>query len=177
MGLHCAAERGLTNVCRSLLMLPYFRDAAVKDNEGWSALHRAAKNGHAMACKCLASHPALNNTNVSVGRDGFTALHCAAIHGFAAVVRVLLDHPKFTEANATDNWGRTALHCAAEYGHPEVVKVLMEHERFTNQDAKTRWGVKAFDVATGKAKDAIDRLQNRRGSNESGFDSFRAFKF
>lgn len=154
--LHVAAERGLTDVCRGLLMLANFKDAHVKDKEGWTALHRAAKNGHAKACKCLASHPALNNAKAATGRDGFTALHCAAMHGFAGVVKLLLDHPKFNEANHVDRWGRTALHCAAEYGHHEAAKVIMDHARFTNHGARTKWGVTASDVATDSVKDTIN---------------------
>jgi len=174
--LHCAAERGLTNVCRAMLMLPNFRDAAVKDNEGWTALHRAAKNGHALACKCLASHPALNNKDGAVGRDGFTALHCSALHGFTSAVKVLLDHPKFTEVNAVDNWGRTALHCAAEYGHPDTVKALLDHPRFTNQEAKTKWGISATDVATGRAKDIIDGQGPRASEGRDSVTSLMDLK-
>jgi len=171
--LHCAAEKGLSTVCRSLLMLPNFRDAAVKDNEGWTALHRAAKNGHSLAAKCLASHPALNSTESSVGRDGFTPLHCAALHGFTATVRTLLDHPRFTGTNAADNWGRTALHIAAEHGHHEVVQTIMEHQRFTNESARTKWGSNAKDVAKGKAKDVMEG----RSFGEDENDAFGRFSF
>lgn len=150
--LHAAAERGLTDVCRALLMLPNFKDAGVRDNEGWTALHRAAKNGMTKCCKCLCSHPALNGPKAAVGRDNFTALHCAAIHGFAAAAKMVLDHPKFNEADNIDRWGRTALHCAAEYGHAETAKVIMEHTRFTNHGAKTKWGATALDVASDKTR-------------------------
>jgi len=157
--LHCAAERGLTIVCKSLLLLPIFKDAGVKDNEGWTALHRAARNGHQATVKILAAHPALTNRGAAIGRDGFTALHCAAMHGFAAVARVLMDHPKFNEANYVDRWGRTALHCAAEYGRVEVVKLLLEHPRFTNELAKTKWGTIAEHAASGKTKETFEKAK------------------
>jgi len=170
--LHCAAERGLTNVCKSLLMMPTFRDAGIRDNAGWSALHRAAKNGHSMTAKCLASYPELTDPKVATGRDGFTALHCAAIHGFSATVKVLLDHPKFFEINAVDNWGRTALHCAAEYGHHDVVKLLMEDKRFTAHNARTKWGVCAGDIATGKAKDVLSGKRRESNADDLGRNDF-----
>jgi len=168
--LHCAAERGLTNICRALLTSPSYRDAAVRDKEGWSALHRAAKNGHSVAVKCLASHPALTGPNLARGRDGFTALHCAAIHGFTATVRVLLDHPRFQDINLVDQWGRTALYCASEYGHQETVKAFLEHSRFTNHSAKTKWGTTDREVAKGEAKDAYVNHQNRTETDIADID-------
>jgi len=174
--LHCAAERGLTTVCRTLLMRADASDATRKDNENWSALHRAAKNGHALACKCLCSHPAFHSASMIRGRDGFTALHCAALHGFVDTVKVLLNHPQFLHANAKDVWGRTALHHAASYGHAEVVTALLEHPRFATEsiDALTKWGTSANDVAIGRARQAMEerhRIQQMKADNSDALGS------
>ena len=56
---------------------------------GWTALHRAAKNGHEAVVGLLLDKGAMIDEKEM---NGWTALHWAAENGHDAVVRLLLDN-------------------------------------------------------------------------------------
>jgi ankyrin repeat domain-containing protein 50 len=63
-------------------------DVNAKDNEGWTALYRAAVGGHEAVVRLLVDRGADVNAK---DNEGWTALYWAAVGGHEAVVRLLVD--------------------------------------------------------------------------------------
>ena len=122
----------------------------VKDNDGETPLHNAARSGHVSIVSALIAAGA----DVDVkGNRNFTPLHYAAQYGHVSVVVALLASGAVVDArniwsatpllyaanvsivsallaggadvNAKNNIGRTPLHYAAEYGHVSIVLALI----------------------------------------------------
>ena len=100
-------------------------DLDAKDEEGWSALQRAAAEGLAVAVAELLRRPRVEVNGVEPGR-GRPALFLASWGGHAAVVRVLLACAE-VEVNHAVQGDYTALHIAAQKGHEAVVRLLLAH--------------------------------------------------
>jgi ankyrin repeat protein len=64
------------------LLLGHKADVNVKDNDGWTAKHRAVENGHETEVRLLLKHKA----DVDANDDGRTE------NGHEAEVRLLLGH-------------------------------------------------------------------------------------
>ena len=97
-------------------MLLYGADLSIQNNDGNTALHRAADNGHNEVTKRLIEAKAdLNMKN----NEGNTALHRAANSGHNEVTTRLIDAG--ADLNIQNNVEDTAVHCAADRGHNEVV--------------------------------------------------------
>ncbi|VDN01767.1 unnamed protein product [Thelazia callipaeda] len=120
-----AAENGdiellksLINDCPSLLL--------ARDADGYTALHRAAYNGHLEVVNYL----------LSIGADpewktnnGWTVLHCAATWSMYEVVALILRHN--VDVNSRSNGNLTPLHLAVSSNQPEdrvltTVRYLLE---------------------------------------------------
>jgi ankyrin repeat protein len=125
--------------------------------EDWTALKKAAYNGHESTVRLLLEHRADVN---ATGRKGESALRKAAIQGHESTVRLLLEHRadvsaqslvKYTytrtvlhesivlllleqraDVNAADENGDTALKVAANEGHESTVRLLLEHRADVN---------------------------------------------
>jgi ankyrin repeat protein len=93
-------------------------DAA--DTSGRTALHEAAKHGHAAVAQPLLSAHA---TVDAADANGCTALHEAAGVGNSTIVQLLLDAQAAVDAAAADS--STALYRAASKGHFGVVQLLL----------------------------------------------------
>ena len=93
-------------------------DPNVKDNDGRTPLHRAAKRGHVDIVKLLLEHGA--NPNIQENKYGYTPLHVAVKNCHVDVVRVLLEHG--ADPTIRDNEGRTPL----DYGSDceEIIEEL-----------------------------------------------------
>ncbi|CAE7566614.1 invs-b [Symbiodinium sp. CCMP2592] len=157
--LHCAASRGSeaiakmfeqldptlqTGACDVLHADPA-KDEMSQDHSNFvyyidapdrylrSALHMAARAGHAQVCRLLLDHRLFTAAN-AVDCDGQTALHHAAAAGHDDVCKLLMDHESFTAVDAVDVFGRTALHHAARGGHAPVASVLL-----TEAEVSTVW--------------------------------------
>ena len=81
------------------------------DNNGWTALILAARNGHLAVAELL-----LQQQNVEVNaadNDGWTALHLAALNGNNDVLNSLHNHPGIDLAAVTKE-GETVLHLLAK---------------------------------------------------------------
>ena len=100
-------------------------DLDAKDEEGWSALQRAAAEGLAVAVKELLRRPGVEVNGVEPTK-GQPALILASRGGHVAVVRVLLACAK-VEVNLAQASGHTALCGAASEGHEAVVELLLAH--------------------------------------------------
>jgi len=109
-------------------------DLRKKNENGETALHRAAGHGHGDVVVLLLGR--MEGADVATkDRLGKTALHWAAWRGDADVVTLLLGRMKGADVAAKDKNGETALHCAAERGHTDVVVLL---ERALEKESTSR---------------------------------------
>ena len=81
-----AATAGDTKRCIS--SLEYIRNIDFKDDQGETALHKAASGGHQDIAQLLLQKGASMKTK---DRDHSTPLHLAAGHGHTSMVELLLD--------------------------------------------------------------------------------------
>lgn len=179
-----AAEYGHETVVFYLLQRGV--DIEQKDDEnGRTALHRAARDGHTGVVRLLLSHGA----QISV-KDRYeqTALYLGVRKGREAIVRELVEHgADFQEhqgkgrdtplmaataggregtvllllkhganVNAQNGRGWTALHFAAFHGNEEVVRLLLEEGADIN--IRTSQGKTALDQATCNGHEGVSRL-------------------
>jgi ankyrin repeat protein len=94
----------------------------IKDKDGNTPLHYAAREGRLKVVELLLEHGADPNIQ---DKDGWTPLHYAAWKRRLKVVELLLEHG--ADPNIQDKDGETPLHLAAWDGHLDVVKFLLEH--------------------------------------------------
>ncbi|MFH0822938.1 MAG: ankyrin repeat domain-containing protein, partial [Pseudomonadota bacterium] len=100
-------------------------DIEHENEKGWTALMRAAGNGHGPVVTLLLDRGAAIDWNAYSWRSGGyrTALTMAAAGGHASVVRLLLD--RGAAIDLADEFGHTALSWAATMGRVSVVQLLL----------------------------------------------------
>ena len=124
----------------------------VRDDFGWTALHRASNWGRLEVAKLLVSKGAQLDVR---DNDGRTALHCVARNGHLKVVKFLVS--RGAQLDVGDDEGRTALHLAAQVGNLKVLKFLIS--RGVDINTRDARGRKAWDVATWKIKASYPELK------------------
>jgi ankyrin repeat protein len=91
------------------------------DQNGMTALHFAAENGHAECVKwCLVMRANVNAREM----DGWTPLYMATSRGHADIVCLLLDAGAVVDA--TNNFGYTSLYRAIFDKHVHIIRLLIE---------------------------------------------------
>jgi len=189
--IHCAAANGHDEVLQDLLgMRP---KTAKKDNSsspdgperamctlplellaaktyklGWTALHYAAHNGHAVCIDLLmdaASHAPdiLAATNDS----GRTPLHVAAHAGHQNCCETLLqtqDYAKQQLLEGTTPDGHTAMHLAARFGRKECIEVLGKADPDIVQVGNRRGHPSLHEAARRGHADCVDTLLKMGGT-------------
>jgi len=175
------------------LLLDKGADLSNTAEQGWTALHWAAQEGHEPVTRLLldreadvsatdergwtALHLAASRdrepvtrllldrgANVSATNEqGWTALHWAAQEGHEPVTRLLLDRE--ADVSATDEQGWTALHWAADRGHKPVTRLLLD--RGANVSATNKHGWTALHFAASRDREPVTRLLLDRGANVS----------
>ena len=118
--LQNAAGKGSIEILRTFLEHGANVDAQTED--GWTAIHWAARNGHHEALRLLIFDYHAN-TSLSLV-NGSLALHSAASHGYPKCIEVCLEAG--LDVSACNNVGRTALHWATEKGYQAAVELLLE---------------------------------------------------
>ena len=114
-----AAEAGYQFVVG--LLLDKAADVEAFEEDGTTALHLAAQNGHLEVLKML-----LDKANIHAAkRGGATSLLLAAESGYVAVVTTLV-HAQ-ADIDAANDSGATPLMRAAAAGHVETLKFLLEN--------------------------------------------------
>ena len=94
---------------------------AAGDN-GYTALHVAAVEGHANVAEFLLANGADAN---AANNNDYTPLHFAVLEGHQDVVEVLLANGAHVNPR---NWnGKTPLRLALDKGHDEIARLLREH--------------------------------------------------
>lgn len=120
-----AAEKGNWEIFEGLLEIA---DVDAKNEQGQTALHYAAENGHIAMVEALLQHSRVaveTKNNLQT-----TALHLAAKNGHKDVVTRLLEQCEHVDAQ--DYAGFTALHYAADSGHLDIVKMLLKKVKDVN---------------------------------------------
>ncbi|GIV30361.1 MAG: hypothetical protein KatS3mg028_1427 [Bacteroidia bacterium] len=97
-------------------------DVNAKDEDGRTALMKAAELGHKEVAELLIQHGADVNAK---DEDGETALMKAAFNGHKEVAELLIQHG--ADVNAKDEDGETALNWAKYWGYYDIVKLLKKY--------------------------------------------------
>jgi len=126
--------------------------------EGVTALHLAARQGHGDIVELLLSVRALV---VAVSASGSTPLHFAASEGHETIARILIEHG--ADPNAQDATGRTALHGAASGAHREVAQLLLA--RGARASVKDHDGNTPLHEATKTCSEPVARMLISAGAN------------
>eukprot|EP01035_Chromulina_nebulosa_P021987 gene21987-28462_t len=126
---------------------------------GWTALHRAAYNGHMTTVSLLLQQGADIQAKTN---EGWTVLHEAAVNGHTAIVALILEQG--ADIGSMNNNGWTALHGAASSGHTTVVLLFLEQG--ADIEAKTNNGKRAVDLA--KKEETKNLLQTWKPPSQDG---------
>lgn len=94
----------------------------IEDNNGYTALHYASRNGHHRICNILLDAGASVDKCTHAG--GATALHRAAMSGHRDTCELLLQYGANPLARDVD--GRTPLHRAVEQGQKDVIELFLK---------------------------------------------------
>lgn len=119
MSIHTLAVAG--NKYGMRLLLEQQPDVNAIDDEGWTALQRAAHTGQSTIVQMLLGAGA--DVKYSSGYYG-NALQCAALQGHEELVRSLIDGG--ASVNQQGGYYGTALLAAACQGHKTTVEILLE---------------------------------------------------
>ncbi|XP_062595975.1 serine/threonine-protein phosphatase 6 regulatory ankyrin repeat subunit C-like [Saccostrea cucullata] len=119
--LHEACRFGRLNMCKYLVKTyPHLRD--VKDNDGESALHAAARGGNIDLLNFLLEKGFDVKTKTNNGK---TVLHLCCKRGKLEMCKYLVNtYPNLLDVK--DNNGRNALHYAAWGGYIDLLNFLLE---------------------------------------------------
>ncbi|GAB1312345.1 Heterokaryon incompatibility domain-containing protein [Madurella fahalii] len=123
-GLIFTSQKGYTAMAKALLNKR--ADAMVKDSEGLTPLHWAAKRGDYAMVELLVRSQGPGKTLDIPDNQRRTPLCLAVLNDRAAVVRLLIKNG--AGPNTRDDKGQTVLHIAAEKGFGEIVQILDEHD-------------------------------------------------
>ena len=121
-------ERGIwtaaidNDVTKIEKILSHRQDPNLKDGSGYTALHYAARAGHAKAISTLLDHGADPNAQTPSGKT--TPLHRAAYMGHINCIELLIKGGG--KVDLVDSDGKSALHKCAEKGQYECAKLLLE---------------------------------------------------
>ena len=102
-------------------------------NEGATALHIAAKNGHVECLRTLIEAKA--NVNLQ-DKKGKSALHAAAKNGHVECLRTLIDSG--ADPKILDSEGQTALDLATKFKKEDVVRFLRERQNQAEEQDPAR---------------------------------------
>jgi ankyrin repeat protein/serine/threonine protein kinase len=124
-----AAFNGHVEVLR--LLVEAGADIRAVDNNEWSMLHMAARQGHDAVCEYLVgvyrSIGTLDEMLESRSKDKDTPALLAAYHNHLEVLRLLVDAGADIRAADSNEW--TMLHAAARQGHGAVCEYLIDRHR------------------------------------------------
>lgn len=125
-----------------------------EDDEGFTALHRAARQGNLERVELLWSLGASVDARDKGNR---TALHSAACDGHVAVLSFLIDICK-ADVNALSTNGNSPLHAGVSNGHANVTELLLQ--RGANRSLRNRQSKLAEDMTQ---SDIIKNIFRKHG--------------
>ncbi|KAL0426643.1 UNVERIFIED_CONTAM: hypothetical protein Slati_2839100 [Sesamum latifolium] len=134
-----------------------------QDQNGWTALHRAAFKGRMDAARALIEKGIDVNAK---DEDGYTALHCAAESGQADVIELLVK--KGAEIEARTNKGVTALQIAESLQYSGIIRILV-HGGGVRDGSKQNLDQFTAKGVAGREKD-IGMIKKKSRIHRSSFD-------
>ncbi|XVE89938.1 hypothetical protein DITRI_Ditri20bG0036400 [Diplodiscus trichospermus] len=157
--LHYAIHFGAVDIFNVFLSyIDSSTTAYIRDKEGMSVIHIAAREGEAIILEMLANHfPQLWDLQDNKGR---TVLH-------QAVARIKLDCVKFILGsslshggliNQKDNEGNTALHLATIHGHHHKIFELLIKDSRVDKTAINKEGLTVIDILLLKYEESLITL-------------------
>ncbi|CAK1586617.1 unnamed protein product [Parnassius mnemosyne] len=190
--LEAAARGDAARLASLLRAAPHERDAI--DENGCSALQRAAADGHVEAVRLLLEHGA--NPNKQDNVHGNTALHEAAWKGYSRCAALLArggadlrarnaagfaplhlacqnGHNQTcrelllagAQPDLQNNYGDTSLHTAARYGHAGVTRILISAQCKVSEQNKN--GDTALHIAAAMGRRKLTRILLEAGCDKS----------
>lgn len=164
-----AAENDNVEVMEMLLGIPNF-DSNAQDNDGWTALMRAADCGRVNMMRMMLRGPDHKGVNVKSKHKGWNALMLAAEYGHIEVVDILVNTLGI-DVNAKDRDDRTALMRAACHGHAEILGILLRTVDI-DANAKDNNGVTALMWANKGSVEVVEMLLESPGIDITTKDNF-----
>jgi ankyrin repeat protein len=119
--LHCAAAKGLTDMCRFLL--DFQANIRAKDTHCWTALHHAVDGNYIETATLLIKRGV--DIHAEDHRHGRTCLHLAAERGYAEMAEMLIIRGADMCATGDAFFSKTPLHISCLHGHDDVTEVLI----------------------------------------------------
>lgn len=141
------------------------------NTSGDTALHVAAKSGHAFIIGTLLDHTPDPVGSLGLLNDaGDAPLHVAARAGETEIIRILISVPD-VDPNMTTAEGDTAVHIAAGEGWIQVVHELFKGDADLNKCSEGRGSTALHDAAC-NCDLAMVRTLLQLGANPNAVDSF-----
>ena len=137
-----AAENGKTKICIQLHAVHGSELLEYKDEDGYTAIHRAAYNGHTEVIKKLIQFGA----NVTAKtNDNWQPLHCASKWDQVDVASLLLQNG--ANVNAQTQGGQTPLHLVSSNREShQTMELLLTHPN-VDPSIKNNLGETAYNIA------------------------------
>ena len=137
-----AAEIGEVKICTQLHIVHGSELLEYKDEDGYSAIHRAAYNGHIEVIKKLIQFGA---NVVAQTNDKWQPLHCASKWDKVEVASMLLQNG--ADINAQTQGGQTPLHLVSSNRDAfQTMELLLSHPNI-DPSLKNNLGETAYDIA------------------------------
>jgi len=155
--LTVASSRGLVGAVRSLLARGARQE--LQNELGQSALHNAARKGHAGVAELLCAAPGAAAALVLRTKNGATPLVLAAEHGGGGeglVTALLAADPAGVTVDAQDDQGSTALIFASFKGEEGAVRLLLA--RGARQELQIESGEAALHIAAQESRTGVVEL-------------------
>ncbi|TET39362.1 MAG: ankyrin repeat domain-containing protein [Planctomycetota bacterium] len=105
----------------AMFLLSGIDDVNVKDNDGFTLLHKAAMLGEKVIAELLINRSANINAKEE---NGATPLHTAVVVTNSEIVKLLIENG--ADLNSKDENGETPLHWAAREGNYDIALILIE---------------------------------------------------
>ncbi|GMN25575.1 hypothetical protein TIFTF001_000970 [Ficus carica] len=142
--LHFAAYLGHLQAAKLILQQKYSSVVYLRDKEGMSALHIAAKEGHVRVMnEIIRQRPQASDL---VDERGWTALHVAVVYGKLEVIKYILKTPNLEfMLNVADKDGNTPLHLAAGLKKRRIMMILVDDCRVDKKATNYKY-LKPIDI-------------------------------
>uniref|UniRef100_A0A8C4NMJ7 Kinase D-interacting substrate 220a n=1 Tax=Eptatretus burgeri TaxID=7764 RepID=A0A8C4NMJ7_EPTBU len=161
-----AAEQGNLEVVRE--MLKRGADCNMEDDDNWTALISAAKEGHLDIVRELINCADIEHKEMG----GWTALTWVAYKGHTDVARLLLEHNANT--NVIGQFSMTPIMWACGRGHHDIVELLLQHEAKYNCSDKYGTTPLIWAARKGHLESVRHLLAKRADVNHVGANSLTA---
>jgi ankyrin repeat protein len=145
------------------LLISKGADVNLKNQEGWTPLHIAAKEGHVDIAALLIKNRAEVNERINSRDDpsGLTPLHIAAYSNHVDVVELLIGAG--AQINVHGTYGHTPLEYAAGRGDKDIVELLLA--KGADIEAGDDWNRTPLLAAAPNNRPEIVKLLLDRGAN------------